>query len=228
MSILTKDYDLSLHAFPHYMELQRQVAHQAKSALEGITEPLILELGCGTGITTRTLLENIPDAKIIAVDKKPKMLDQAMTNLKDYDNIEFALADAMDVGGIRPHAVVTALMMHNLHHKAREQLLRNIYDMQPYLFVNGDKMASDDFRTHRRDYEWVMDMFGVYDRLGRSDFKQEYIRHYERDNRPDFIQREGETLELMAEIGFIRPHTVYRERMEAVVVGLSPANHKKQ
>ena len=54
----------------------------------------ILDLACGTGILTKKLTENFPDAKVIGVDITKSYLETAKKNLQDYNNVQFIHQDA--------------------------------------------------------------------------------------------------------------------------------------
>ena len=64
---------------PDYERLQDEVAR----ATEGIEGKRILELGTGTGVTTRRVLERHPDARLTGVDSSAEML--AATDLPGAD-----------------------------------------------------------------------------------------------------------------------------------------------
>ena len=63
--------------------------------------PQVLELGCGTGLLTRLLLEHLPpDAKLLASDLSPAMVEQARDGLDD-PRLDFAVMDA-EAPGLHP------------------------------------------------------------------------------------------------------------------------------
>ena len=67
---------------PRYDELQR-------AAIEAIPFPpdRVLELGMGTGETTRRLLEAYPDAWVIGLDSSPEMVFRLR---EEYDDVQLA------------------------------------------------------------------------------------------------------------------------------------------
>lgn len=67
---------------PRYDELQEQ-------AIAAVPFPpeRVLELGMGTGETTRRLLESHPDAWVIGLDSSPDMVFRAR---QDYDDVQLA------------------------------------------------------------------------------------------------------------------------------------------
>ena len=63
--------------------------------------PQVLELGCGTGLLTRLLLDRLPaDARLLASDLSPAMIEQARASLDD-PRLDFAVMDA-EAPGLPP------------------------------------------------------------------------------------------------------------------------------
>lgn len=56
-----------------------------------------MEAGCGTGLLTRELAKKVPRGKVYAVDIDSNMIEQAMTNLQFFDNVEIVQSSFADV-----------------------------------------------------------------------------------------------------------------------------------
>jgi trans-aconitate 2-methyltransferase len=92
---------------------ERFAAHRARPvedllARVGARDPeLVVDLGCGTGASTRPLAARWPDARVVGVDSSPQMLDRARRADPD-GRIEWVEADITDweLPG-RPDVVVT-------------------------------------------------------------------------------------------------------------------------
>lgn len=84
-------------AAPTYAEaasVQQRVADEMANALRGLSAPgRILEIGCGTGVLTRKLVEGFPQARITAVDVAPGMINQARSSFRDQA-VEWVVQDA--------------------------------------------------------------------------------------------------------------------------------------
>ncbi len=89
-------------------------------ALDVRTGHRVLELGCGTGQVTASLLA--AGAHVVAVDRLPAMLDRARTRASGAAFIE-GDAIAADVGGGYDRAVLS-FVLHNYDSEGRMQLLR--------------------------------------------------------------------------------------------------------
>ncbi len=60
---------------------------------------MVVDLGCGTGISILRLLQRNP-GRIIGLDFSEPMLRQAREKLKERDNVEFHIASAEDIGAV--------------------------------------------------------------------------------------------------------------------------------
>ena len=80
---LGEEYNLRTKAVPHHHRMQQLVGKTLAENFKG-TNPFILEVGCGTGITTDAILSQLPDGLVDAIDNERTMLDQAELNLHKY------------------------------------------------------------------------------------------------------------------------------------------------
>jgi len=85
-------YDLLTGMNPGYREHLRLSA--ARLGLTG--DVRVLDLCCGTGLSTRAILEELPDAQVTGVDASRGMLDRARAK-RFAGRVEFVQGDAMDV-----------------------------------------------------------------------------------------------------------------------------------
>ncbi|GAA3436262.1 class I SAM-dependent DNA methyltransferase [Kutzneria kofuensis] len=86
-------YDRYTQKFPLYATTSARLV-----AAAGIRPgSRVLDLGCGTGVTTRALLARVgPAGQVLAVDSSPAMLDTARANVR-ADNVSWYQGDARDV-----------------------------------------------------------------------------------------------------------------------------------
>ena len=56
----------------------------------------ILEIGCGAGVTTRSLAQAYPDATILAIDANPNLIDTASIQNSDLTNVNWAAMSGED------------------------------------------------------------------------------------------------------------------------------------
>jgi tRNA (cmo5U34)-methyltransferase len=103
-----------------YRELQRETAR----ATAGLRAERILELGIGTGETTRRVLELHPRAQLTGVDSSEPMLARARAELPDADLRVGRLEDPLPEGPF--DLVVSTLAVHHLGSAGKADLFRRI------------------------------------------------------------------------------------------------------
>jgi tRNA (cmo5U34)-methyltransferase len=120
-------------AFPGYDELQDR-------AVEAIPFPpeRVLELGIGTGETTRRLLERYPDAEVTGLDASPEMVFRAREM-----GIEVRLARMEDPLPDGPwDLVVAVLAVHHLTAEQKRDMFRRVRE-QARSLVLGDQVEAE-------------------------------------------------------------------------------------
>ena len=81
-----KTYDL--HAAP-----QKELAKRITDLLPALVNPRILEIGSGTGVLTRRLIEIYPASKIHAIDIADDMVEFCKREFSQFDNVSWEVAD---------------------------------------------------------------------------------------------------------------------------------------
>jgi tRNA (cmo5U34)-methyltransferase len=113
---------------PRYDELQEQ-------AIAAIPFPpeRVLELGMGTGETTRRLIEAYPQAWVIGLDASAEMVFRAREN---YDDVKLArMEDPLPEGPW--DLVIGVLSVHHLRSEQKQNLFRQV-QVQARALVIGD------------------------------------------------------------------------------------------
>ena len=118
---------------PRYDDLQR-------AAVDAIPFPpkRVLELGMGTGETTRVLLEAYPDAWVIGLDSSPDMVYRLR---EEYDDVQLArMEDPLPDGPW--DLVISVLSVHHLRDEAKRTLFRRVREQSRALVI-GDVVKAD-------------------------------------------------------------------------------------
>jgi len=113
---------------PGYDELQEQ-------AVAAIPFPpdRVLELGMGTGETTRRLIEAFPDAWVVGLDSSPDMVFRAR---KTYDDVQLArIEDPLPDGPW--DLVISVLSVNQLNDENKRTMFRRVREQARSLVV-GD------------------------------------------------------------------------------------------
>jgi tRNA (cmo5U34)-methyltransferase len=118
---------------PGYDELQAQSVAAIPSAPERV-----LELGMGTGETTRRLIEAFPEAWVIGLDSSPDMVFRAR---QSYDDVQLArIEDPLPDGPW--DLVISVLSVNQLDDEKKQALFRRVRDHARTLVI-GDVFEED-------------------------------------------------------------------------------------
>lgn len=111
---------------PRYDELQEQAIAAIPFAPERV-----LELGMGTGETTRRLIEAYPDAWVIGLDSSPDMVFRAR---EAYDDVQLArIEDPLPDGPW--DLVIGVLSIHHLTAEQKRNLFRRVREQSRSLVI---------------------------------------------------------------------------------------------
>src|SRR5689334_12329257 len=118
---------------PRYDELQEQAIAAIPFAPERV-----LELGMGTGETTRRLIEAYPDAWVVGLDSSPDMVFRAR---EMYDDVQMArMEDPLPDGPW--DLVIAVLSVHHLTAEQKKNLFRQAHEQAGALVI-GDVVKAD-------------------------------------------------------------------------------------
>jgi tRNA (cmo5U34)-methyltransferase len=126
---------------PRYDELQAE-------AVAAIPFPpeRVLELGMGTGETTRRLIEAYPDAWVVGLDSSPDMVFRAR---QTYDDVQLArMEDPLPDGPW--DLVISVLSVNDLDDDQKKSLFRRVREQSRSLVI-GDAFQGDQLE---RVVEW--------------------------------------------------------------------------
>lgn len=94
---LERRFSRNAKTYDDYAVVQKEMSRKLISIVKTESPKRILEIGCGTGFLTSLIADTYPEAKIIALDLAPGMIEVAKTRLSESNldqNIEFKCADA--------------------------------------------------------------------------------------------------------------------------------------
>lgn len=231
---IAEEYRLLERICPAAAEMSRRVGEfvaawpppAESSSLE------VLEIGCGTGVTTLNLLRHRPDLRLVGIDNSSDMLAQARVNLASAlqrGNLRLREIDALSHLRESPAGsfdlVASGYALHNFLDDYRTQVLEEIFRvLKPGgAFVNGDRYALDDAAEHLKSIQAeVREYFRVFGEMNRPDLLEQWMVHLFSDESPDHVMPLRPALDGMAAIGF-RPVTVHlRDGVNALVSGVKP------
>jgi tRNA (cmo5U34)-methyltransferase len=226
---IAEEYEMLKLICPSAAEMSERVGHfvGAWTPPYPVSPLKILELGCGTGITTASLLAGREEARIDSVDNAPAMLSQARQNLAAplaAKRLRLIENDALSHLGEIPDATVdivaSAYTLHNFLHGYRRRVLEEVRRvLKPGgLFVNGDRYAIDAAAEHLKATQAeVRGYFRTFGEMNRPDLLEQWIVHLFSDESEEHIMRLRPALAMMNDIGFGNVALHFRDGVNALV-----------
>jgi tRNA (cmo5U34)-methyltransferase len=136
---------------------------RAVAATEGAETRDVLELGIGTGETTRRFLDLHPEARLTAIDSSPEMLERARERFPDADLRLSRLEDPLPQGPF--DLVVSVLAVHHLDAAGKRDLFRRVAEgLRP-----GGRFLLADLVVPESEDDVVTPIDGVMDLPDRLD-----------------------------------------------------------
>jgi tRNA (cmo5U34)-methyltransferase len=105
----------------------------------------VADIGAGTGLLSKLIIDSYPKAKITLVDISEEMLNIAKNRLKQYPNIEYNLSDyskQLPAGNF--DLIVSSLSIHHLSDKSK---------IKEILYPNGIFINADQILGKSKDIE---------------------------------------------------------------------------
>lgn len=214
LGVSTADYDAQIRRWiPHYEEMLATVVALLDDALGA--EPLVIDLGAGTGALTAAILDGIPRARALLVDIDPAMLEAARARLAAYaERCEFrraSFADALPACD----AVVASLALHHVPEPAAKGALYAAIHgaLRPggAVLIADATMPSDGLENASAFRAWAAHM------ASHGISRDEALRLFEQWSHEDTYQPLARELALLGDAGFTHadafwkrgPMTVY-------------------
>ena len=229
--LIGEEYDLLKLLCPAAVESSQKVG--AALATWNPNKPLkVFEIGCGTGITTLSLLQSREDATLTAVDNEPTMLEQARQRLAPWlrqgrlDLVETdALSGLLALPDDSVDVVASGYVTHNFLETYRVRVLKEIFRvLKPGgAFINGDRYALDDTLSHTRLTQVeVHHWFKTFGELQRYDLLEQWIIHLFSDESPEHIMRLSPSLACLKDIGYNPVEVRSRDGIDTLLVAEKP------
>lgn len=230
--ILGSEYEKLLRSMPYYFWIQNKIAQLARGTRGEIRT--ILDLGCGSGMTTLALCQHLRNFSIVGVDEQEsEMLTKYRAKIKTHER-DLA-ASSITVKALHSDAltflrkqkdssfdvVVSGFMLHNLTIALRAKILKEIARvLRPGgRFVNGDKIAPNSKGLHNTYLLQQLTKFiSTYTAPEDLAYCVGWIEHYVQDNQIGIRYLESEVRSSLKVAGFRKIRIVGRHCMEAVAV----------
>lgn len=227
-----KDYDVVPSVYGNYYQFQDNLSSFIQTYTNTKSIINILEIGCGTGITTQVILKSRPDINLISIDNDSRMIKSCNLIKNAFNNLDTFESDALDFIRFAENdyfnIIVSGFTIHNFHKNYRKSLYQELYRVMSFnsVFLNADKFVSDDFN---KQIEGLKFRLGSYiDYLLREqqyDLLKKWVEHYLEDTKPEFIMKFNEELDIIKGCGF-SDESSYVFKSELEMLGLLKAIKK--
>lgn len=204
-------------ALPNYKDI-------FQSALEIIpferTVPIkVLDLGAGTGLFSKHILEKYPNAHFMLYDMADKMLGLARDRFKNnQDQFEYVIDDYRDLPDDKHYnLVVSSLSIHHLPHQDKISLFQQIMRIldENGLFINIDQICAEtDYLQKLYWNHWINQIRGAN---APEDQIQESIK---RRQDYDIDATMSEQLDWLKQAGFSNVDCIYKNFFVGVFIAV--------
>jgi ubiquinone/menaquinone biosynthesis C-methylase UbiE len=196
----------------------------------------VVDIGLGTGGTTKAILARCPEACVTGIDNESSMIAIALDGLSlhlDTRSVSICESDALDALECLPaesvDVVASALTFHNWPDSYRAQVEHEVLRILAPggLLVNNDKYAADDPKEYSREIANSILCFDVLNSMGLYELRGALIEHEIEDQAPERIMWTGAALKRLEAIGFKRVSLLWRRGQHAAVAAFKPGEFRQ-
>lgn len=172
---------------PFYGELLTLMSKKIATVITG-ENTVLCDLGCGTGKSTKALVENCPSATIIAVDASRNMLDAAPEELRLNPRINWVHSDMLSLLRSLPDRSVDGFANGYAVHNLTPDVRRSLFSLigakikKGGIFVSADKIAVNDEAHHKQLFEERLEEYRRLKTVGFRKESEEWLQHYASDD----------------------------------------------
>ena len=213
--VVDDNYDEHIDlAIPFYKEMHDEINNFLTTSVDN---PTIVDLGCGTGITTSVILNTFPHANVIAIDLFDEMLNHAKKRLENYyDQIDYIQGDFREIDwGNNIDICISSLALHHILPDEKKQLFDKIYKslnkdgifiMIDWTMFNSKNIQKKAFENAEKHAEKS---------VSNKQIVESWTFHWEKINIPDTVEDLTDWLKIS---GFDNVNCVFRYYGLAMII----------
>lgn len=224
---IAEEYRLNKLVFPHQDKVEKQIGLSLSKYSKKIsTEKLkCLEIGCGTGITSKIILDSDSRIHLTALDSSSPMVKQVKNNLgKSMKRVDIVIDDALHyVDSLKPKSfdiIASAYTIHNFVQDYRTRIIKGIYSAlsEGGLFINADIIYSVNKDEREKEFNYMAKrLMTYYPKLGRGDLGEKWLAHITEDFKPERIILEHDYIKQLKAACFRNVEKHLRSHSDAVI-----------
>jgi tRNA (cmo5U34)-methyltransferase len=204
---------------PHYATMIRALVH---SIPHDRSLPLrVMDLGCGTGTVSESVLAAFPGARVTCLDVAGNMIAFAREKLARHSGVEYIVADFSEFDFTSQYdVVVSSLALHHLEKDDDKQAVyRRIFKClnSGGIFYNADVvLGSDEFLESVNLLEWRRFMS---EEISEEEIVGKWLPKAREEDHPSRLM---DQLRWLADIGFIHVDVIWKYYGFAIFGGKRP------
>lgn len=218
--MIAEEYILIDKVYGNYLSFEEMIVPILKS-YKSVSEINVLEIGCGTGITTEILLKSRKNINLTTIDIDKDIIEHASRSLSSYINANFIVSDALSFVEKQESnsldLIVSAFTIHNLTNEYRQRLYKEIYRIIKAggLFINADKFVSDNKEEQIAGLKYRIGTYiDALLRENKLNLLKEWAVHYIEDHHPDVLLKFDKTIEDLEAVGFKNSEYLFKSEKE--------------
>lgn len=177
----------------------------------------ILDLGAGTGLLSKYLLEKYPSANYTLVDIAEQMLEVAKLRFEGLNNFNYFVADySISLPQGAYDLISSALSIHHLDDSTKFSLYSNIYEKLP---SGGCLLNLDQFKAGSEEINVSINHYW-YNYIKQSNISEKEKELWLQRRQLDKENTLPETLSMLNKIGFRQVECVYQYYKFGVVLAV--------
>jgi ubiquinone/menaquinone biosynthesis C-methylase UbiE len=177
----------------------------------------ILDLGAGTGLLTKYLIQQFPAATFHLIDISEQMMDMAKSRFKNLENVKYVIDDySKNIPDERFDLVASALSIHHFDQDEKFKLYTRIYEKLEnggYLF-NLDQFNSDSKVINNRYNDFW------YQQIRDSALTEQECQSWLKRKELDKENSIDETKSMLKSIGFSQVDCIYHYMKFGVILAI--------
>ncbi len=219
---LGSNYKIFKRSVPHHDKLQNSIAKYIKN----YKHKIVVDLGCGLGYTTESVLKVCNPEHLYLVDYDKRMFLSIFENKKilNKKNIKISVSneDILNfLDCIKDNTIdciYSCWVIHNLKKIDRAKIIKEVYRVlkKGGVFINGDKYSEMNELNHAKSFSWQEDQYNKAIAKHPNDklIYKGWISHHHEDDKNRFTEQEQN--ELAKNVGFKKYEFLERFYLESI------------